>query len=172
MDAEEILEEARRNTARYAAAASQSEYFNTLQENQCHELCSSGTCKADCCGCVSFLEGHFKTLKKFIPDGAEYHLTKIKENGYAYVKPVTPNFKCVFLNKDHSCAIYNSHLRPDYCKRFGEDKSEPLYACTYINQEMKAEIEAFAKLYLAQQAGAGNPVAQHMMKQIDPKSDS
>jgi hypothetical protein len=167
MDLEKLAEEARKNTARYAAAASQSEYFNTLQENQCHELCSSGKCKADCCGCVSFLEVAFKKLKKLIPEGTEYFLTKTKENGFTYVKPVTPNFKCVFLTKNHSCAIYNSHLRPSYCKRFGEDKVEPLYACTYINEEMKDEIQEFAKTYLAQQAGNGNPVAKRIMKQQD-----
>jgi hypothetical protein len=167
MDLEKLAEEAHKNTARYAAATSQSEYFNTLQENQCHELCSSGKCKADCCGCASLLESSFKRLKKFIPDNTEYHLVKTKENGFVYVKPVTPNFKCVFLTKDCSCSIYNSHLRPEYCKRFGEDASEPLYACTYINEEMKEEIQEFARLYLAQQARNGNPVAKHVLKQQD-----
>lgn len=147
------------------------EYFNTLKENQCHELCTSGKCKADCCGCVSFLEAHFRILKKLIPDNKEYFPVKTKENGFTYIKPVTPNFKCVFLTDSHTCAIFGSHLRPAYCKRFGEDPSEPLYACVHINEECRKEIEEFAQVYLQGLANQGNPVAKSMLKSSEDKEE-
>lgn len=140
------------------------EYFNTLKENQCKNLCSSGKCHADCCGCVNILESHFKSLKKFIPEDKEYYPVKFKEDGYVYIKPMTKNYKCIFLNKDNSCSIYHSHLRPSICKRFGEDATEPLFACTYINEEMKSEIEEFSRLYLQQQAAQNNPIAKTLIK--------
>ena len=140
-------------------------FFNTLKENQCNEFCQSGKCKADCCGCVNILEAHFKLLKKFIPDNKEYFPVKLKENGFTYIKPMTKNFKCVFLTDSNSCAIYGSHLRPSYCKRFGEDAKEPLYACIHINEEMKSEIEEFSKIYLQQQADLNNPIAKKLLSQ-------
>lgn len=124
-------------------------YFNTLEAGECKKLCSSGACNADCCGCVPILEGYYKKLKKFIPDSKEFteiHFTD--ENGYSYIKPFTSNFKCVFLSDSNECLIYNSNLRPDICKRYGEDPREPLFACVHINKEVQSEIEQFCSLYL------------------------
>lgn len=132
--------------------------FNTLEENQCHKLCSSGTCQADCCGCVSMREAYFKRLKKLIPTGTEYKVFTYKENGETYVKPITLNHKCVFLTKQNACIIHDSHLRPELCKRFGEDKLEPLFACIHINQEVKDEIEGFQQAYLSMCKQEGNPL--------------
>ena len=138
--------------------------FNTLCDGQCKELCESGICKADCCGCISFREAFFKRLKHLIPDGKEYHLIPYKDKGEDYVKPMTLNGKCVFLSDTNSCVIYGHHLRPDFCKRFGEDKHEPLVACTHINQEFKEVIQEFYKVFLQGQAQRGNSIARDMLK--------
>lgn len=142
------------------------EYFSILEENQCKNLCSSGKCNADCCGCVNILEAHFKKLKKFIPDGKEYYPVKFKDpiDGCVYIKPMTQNYKCVFLTDSNACSIYYTHLRPSICKRFGEDKTEPLFACLHVNEEMKNEIEEFQRLYLQQQANQSNPIAKTLLQ--------
>lgn len=155
---QEILKEAENSCPK--------EYFNTLRPGECDLLCSSGRCNADCCGCVDFLESDFHKLKKFIPDNTVYypHLFQ-SEDGSICVKPITKNFKCVFLSKENSCLIYDSTARPAYCKRFGEDKVQPLFACIHINPEMKAEIEEFARLYLANQTQDGNILAKTILEQ-------
>lgn len=147
---DEILKEANENYPK--------EYFNILRPGECDLLCSSGRCKADCCGCVSFPEKDFKKLKKFIPDDAEYYEYRFACDDVDHIKPMTANFKCVFLSKTNSCLIHDSALRPEYCKRFGEDRVQPLFACVHINQEMKAEIEEFARLYLESLAEENNAV--------------
>lgn len=152
----------------HAAANITNSYFNTLEEGQCCELCKSGVCHADCCGCVSILEGHFKILKKFIPDGTEYTPIRHKgDDGMDYIKPITKSFKCVFLSKTNNCLIYKSHLRPEICKKFGEDKTEPLFACVHINPEAKKELEEFARTYLQKQSLQQNPMATHILNVMD-----
>lgn len=138
-------------------------FFNTLEEGQCKGLCDSGKCSAECCGCVNIYEPYFRRLKHLIPDGKEYYPVKIKEGTETFIKPMTKNFKCVFLSDSNSCLIYNSHLRPEYCKRFGEDPTEPLFACTHINPETKEVIEDFCKTYLEGAANAGNVIAKHLL---------
>lgn len=142
-------------------------YFNTLSNGECLDLCNSGKCNADCCGCVNILESHFKRLKKFIPEGKEYFLAKVKDNGDDYVKPITSNYKCVFLTDSNSCSIYNSHLRPEVCRRFGCDSREPLFACVHINQELKSEIEDFQKEFLKSQTSMGNSVAKSILTELN-----
>lgn len=143
------------------------EYFNTLVENQCRDLCTSGKCNADCCGCVSFPERHFMMLKKLIPESKEYFPAKVKEGQDTYIKPITKDCKCVFLTNKNTCAIHNSHLRPAVCKRFGEDRIEPLFACTHINQDLAEEINEFGRVYLENQANAGNSVASRILDKLN-----
>lgn len=138
-------------------------YFNTLKENQCHELCSSGKCKADCCGCIDMLESYFKLLKKYIPLSKEYKIHKYKHNGYKYVKPVTLDYKCVFLSEENSCLIHDSHLRPKICQEFGMDPTEPLKACMHINEESAEIIQEFAKTQLERLKDQGNPLAKDIL---------
>lgn len=152
-------------------AINQIPIFNTLKEGECEQFVSSGQCHGDCCGCVTFNERHFMQLKKFIPRDKEYFATKTKENGVAMVKPVTPNYKCVFLGKDSKCIIYNSHLRPQFCKDFGCNSKEPFYACPHINKEYKNELEEFAKIYLQAQSKAGNPLAMHILAQLQKANE-
>lgn len=141
--------------------------LNVLEEGQCKELCQSGACNADCCGCVSFLESHFKALKKFIPDeNQEYYLEKYKDNGFKYVKPLTKNQKCVFLNKNNSCSIHHSHLRPNYCKCFGEISTNPMSACIHINKDVEKELAEFRYYFLLKEARNGNEVAKFTLEQF------
>lgn len=151
-----------------AFASSKPEYFNILRPDECSLLCSSGKCKAECCGCVDFLEHDFRQLRKFIPDGVKYEEYKLKIGGNTYVKPLTENCKCVFLSKENSCLIYNSRLRPVYCKRFGEDRTEPLFACVHINEELTEYIDEFSRLYLLNQMQNGNPIAAEILSKSVP----
>ena len=142
-------------------------YFNTLKENQCFDLCTSGKCKADCCGCVQMLENYFRVLMKYIPKDTEYKIHRWKENGDYWVKPVTLNYKCVFLTSGNTCAIYKSHLRPDICKDFGTDPTEPLKACMHINEDKIDIIKEFAKTKLEQLKSAGNPIAKDILDNLE-----
>ena len=164
---EKVKEDVRKRLSAQKNQDSTLDFFNTLKENQCNELCQSGKCNADCCGCVNILESHFKLLKKLIPDNKKYYPIKIKDEGFTYIKPITENCKCVFLTDSNSCAIYNSHLRPSVCKRYGEDSKEPLFACIHINKEMEAEITEFCQTYLQRQASSGNLMASHILKSLD-----
>lgn len=152
--------------------AGQKTFFNTISEEQCHQFCQSGKCKADCCGCVSLLESHFRILKKLIPVDKEYFLYKYKESdGFNYVKPITPNYKCVFLSESNSCSIHESHLRPAICRRYGSDEVEPLYTCMYVNEEFKDIIQDFAKVYLQKQTSNGNVIASHILKECSKPAE-
>jgi hypothetical protein len=145
-------------------------YFKTLCEGQCKELCTSGKCKADCCECMMFLESHFKILKKFIPKGKVYYLHAYKDNGDRYVKPFTDDEKCVFLTSDNLCAIHDSHLRPELCRRLGMDGTNALFACHHINEEFKELIDEYKISYLEYLARSGNPIAAHQLKRMNKSS--
>lgn len=142
------------------------EYFRTLSEGQCKEFCTSGKCQADCCGCVPFPKQYFKALKKLIPAGNTYSPYEYRDrlNGFSYIKPLTKNGKCVFLTSENLCAIYGSHLRPQMCRNFGMDASNPLTACVHINEEFKDLIEEYGHAYLDYLASTGNSIASHIKR--------
>jgi hypothetical protein len=102
-------------------------------------------------------------LKKHIPVSKEYKIHKYKHNGYTYVKPVTLDYKCVFLNSSNTCSIYKSHLRPKVCQEFGMDKTEPLKACMHINEDSADIIQEFARTQLEHLRNQGNPLAKDIL---------
>ena len=129
----------------------------------CTEFIKSGVCNADCCGCVPMLEGYFKVLKKFIPSDKKYEKTTFKIDGQKWVKALSPDFKCAFLDKNNFCTIHNSHLRPDVCKKYGSSKIEPLLACPHINEDKKQYISDVADKTLARLVDINDPIALEML---------
>jgi Fe-S-cluster containining protein len=91
-------------------------------------------CKADCCGVVPIPEKTWKDNQHLLQQKIE-HLTElpVKRTALPGVEirelaflPITKNFKCPFLKKDLSCAIYDD--RPEVCQKFG-DETHSLLAC-------------------------------------------
>lgn len=130
--------------------------FNTCPN--CTELIKQGKCQADCCGCVPINEGYWKRLKKYVQT-QDYQLFKFKHNGERFIKAVTKDFKCVFVKADFSCAIHNSHLRSEVCKKFGLDENEPLLACPHINEDKKEYISNYADNTMKKLARMADPAA-------------
>jgi hypothetical protein len=126
----------------------------------CKKLIAEGKCNADCCGNASMLLQYFKVLKKHISPDKEYKTHTFKSGSDVYVKAITPDFKCVFLDENLSCKIHSSHFRPEICKNFGCNATEPLLACTHINEDKKEIIQEFIKTYLQALSANGNPLAK------------
>ena len=139
--------------------------FNT--HPNCVELIKQGKCKADCCGVVPIMENYWKILKKFAVR-KDYKIFKFKYCGDKFVKALTSDFKCVFLKDDFSCAIHNSNLRSDVCKKYGLDENEPLLACPHINEDKKDFISDYADNKLKQLAKMADPAAvEYLSRKYD-----
>lgn len=135
--------------------------FNT--NPNCIELIKQGKCKADCCGVVPILEQYWRILKKYAQTN-DYKIFKFKHNGNTYIKALTKDFKCVFLNSECLCSIHNSHLRSEICKIYGYDNKEPLLACPHINEDKKDYIAQYADEKLIQLAKMADPAAVELLK--------
>ena len=101
----------------------------------CNELICNGTCKADCCGIVPMLQSSWWVVKDKVNKERKYQLQKFSQKGQTFVIPITEDFKCVFLNSENKCNIYNSPRRPNLCMLFGKVNNEPLLACPHINKD-------------------------------------
>ena len=124
----------------------------------CLELIKSGKCKADCCGVVPILEQYWKRLKKYAQTN-DYTIFKFKYKGDTFIKALTKNFKCVFLNSDNLCSIHDHHLRSEVCKIFGFNEKEPLLACPHINENKKDYISNYADDFIKKLANTGEPAS-------------
>lgn len=128
----------------------------------CVEMIKQGKCKADCCGVVPIYESYWKLLKKHAQT-QDYTIFKFKHQGIKYIKALTKDFKCVFLNSDNLCAIYKSHLRSEICKIYGHDPNEPLLACPHINEDKKDYIADYANNKVKQLAKMADPAALELI---------
>ena len=134
--------------------------FNT--NPNCVELIKSGKCNADCCGVVPILENYWKVLKKYAQTN-DYKIFKFKYNRDTYIKAITKNFKCVFLNSENLCVIHNHHLRSWVCKIFGTDEKQPLLACPHINEDKKDYISNCADTVIQKLANMGEPASVELL---------
>lgn len=128
----------------------------------CVELIKQGKCKADCCGVVPIYEPYWKRLKKYALT-KDYEIFKFKYQGETFVKALTKEFKCVFLSPDYKCAIHNSPLRSEVCKKYGLDDNEPLLACPHINEDKKDFISDYADNKIKELAKMADPAALELL---------
>lgn len=99
----------------------------------CSELIGCGKCKADCCGVVPIPERYFQRLKKVISKDKAYTLKKFSTSRSGkFVIAETEDLKCVFLDADFKCKIYNSPMRPEVCSLYGTLSGELI--CKHINE--------------------------------------
>lgn len=84
-------------------------------------------CKAECCSDLTpiphktFGDNKSKIInepKEIIDDSSHYVIE-------------TESHKCVFLNKDYTCNIYEN--RPPICQKFG-DESHPFLICSWMSK--------------------------------------
>lgn len=130
----------------------------------CKKLICEGTCKADCCGCVPMKERHWQQLKKLVR-GKEFMLMPFRTpDGQKWVKAITPNYKCVFLNEENLCMIHKSPMRTSVCQVFGMSRTEPMLACPHINPDKKEMISQIADEKILQLANSGDAFAQNYVK--------
>lgn len=134
--------------------------FNT--NPNCVELIKTGKCKADCCGVVPILENYWKVLKRHAQTN-EYKIFKFKYNRDTFIKALTKDFKCVFLNSENLCAIHNHHLRSQICKIFGTVENQPLLACPHINEDKKDLISNYADNVIKKLANMGEPASVELL---------
>lgn len=86
-------------------------------------------CNARCCGVVPIpIEIWNDNQSKIVTQPIQV----LNEDDH--ILPITHITKCVFLNEDYSCNIYEN--RPDICIRFG-DESHPMLCCPYLNKQGK-----------------------------------
>ncbi len=135
--------------------------FNTNPD--CLKLIKEGKCKADCCGCIPLNERYWRILKKHVQTD-DYKIFKFKSFGENMVKAVTKDFKCVFVKPDYTCAIHNSHLRSEVCKKFGQDATEPLLACPNINEDKKDFLAEYSDKKIKALALKADPAALEYLK--------
>ena len=128
----------------------------------CKDLIQKGICKADCCGCVPIYAGYWERLKKYAQT-KNYKLFKFTHKGEKFIKPITEDFKCIFVKNDYSCAIHHTKLRPDVCIKFGTDKKEPLLSCPHINKDKQKYILEAEKNIINKLAGKGDKCAKELI---------
>lgn len=111
---------------------------------KCEDLICKGICKADCCGCVPLLKKDWEDLKNKRNLLKTFELFEFEAKGMMFVLPATQDCKCVFLDFENKCMIYNEKGRPNLCDMYGKSTVEPLLACPHINQGKKGIINNYA----------------------------
>lgn len=92
-------------------------------------------CKAECCSFAPIpLDTVLKNTDKF-----QQQPLSMPEVGDGWVIPVTGNGKCVFLQPDSKCAIYDQ--RPDICQKFGDESHQHL-TCAHQRKDGSARDRA------------------------------
>lgn len=86
-------------------------------------------CKAECCSDITPLplDIYERNQDKIVREPLEFE----KMPGTEMMMVNTSSHKCVFLNEDFTCNIYDE--RPPICKTFG-DESHPMMFCSYMSK--------------------------------------
>ena len=82
-------------------------------------------CEAECCGIVPLP----KPLAKKYEHLAQRKIEELIPLSEDEIIPVTKDLKCVFLNKEHECVIYDD--RPELCQNYG---IVPELQCPYLKE--------------------------------------